>query len=714
MIATLTTMGGVNVQAQVTPPTMGAVIYPQTKRDDVSSDYQGVMVKDPYRWLETDWRASNEVKDWIVAQNRISRTYLEAIPQRELIRKRLDDLFDIEQVSTPRVINGRQFYMRRGPGEQQSALWVREGEAGTGRKLLDPAQWSKDGTRALAGTVVAPQGHLVAYAVQDAGSDWRVWRVADVVTGQDLGEAIRWNKFTDVIWAPDGSGFYYTRFPVPVAGTEHMAGNSGEQLYFHKLGQSQDSDRLIYEDQANPDYLFAARMSSDGKYLLISSGYAGDGPILLYKNLQSDGAFQPVVPVTDSSLDSLQFVSSLGDDIYFTSNIGAPNGRLLRMKPGNKPVSVIPETELPLVHVTRWGNYFLAQYLRDATSVVKVYSLKGKYIRDVRLPGLGTAHGFASGPDKTSVYYGFTSLAVPDTSYRYDLITGQSTLVYRPLGAMKPEDYEVKEVFFTARDGKRIAMFLGHRKDVEPNGHTPVLLYGYGGFGWLLTPDFRPEQVTWMDMGGVFAMPILPGDGVYGEPWHQAGMLENKPAVFDAYIDAAQYLIDQGYTDPGHLASFGYSNGGLLVGAAITRRPDLFAVALPTVGVLDMLRFPKFTNGRLWSTEYGDPEDPKLFPVLYGYSPYHNIVDGRKYPAVLVGTADTDDRVAPPHSLKFAARLQAAAAPGAPVLLSVAFNAGHGAGTSRSQVVSDAADRMAFTLFNMKFDLPADFGTPQH
>lgn len=670
---------------------------------------------DPFLRLERDIRADVELRAWVAAQNGRSRAYLDAIAERPAIAARLDALSDIAILSAPRVAGGRHFYRRRDAGEEQASLHVRDGEAGEVRRLLDPIAWAADGSAALAGFAVDRQGRHVAVARQEAGSDWRSWHVIDVESGQRLADDVRWNKFADIVWDAAGEGFYYTRFPSPGDADVFLAGNRGLQLYHHRLGDPQSADRLVYEDRDNPDHLFAPALSPDGRYLFISYGYTGGGPRLLMRDLLSDGPFVPLFAGDASPLTTIRFVGSDGPRLFFLTNIDAPNRRLVMVDaddPEAAPVSLIPERRFPLQDVAHAGGRFFAQYLEDAKSRVLVFDEGGRPTGEVDLPEPGLARGFNGDDDSGAVYFEYSTFARPFAVHRYDIAAGRTVPVEHPEGPVDPSAYHVEQRAFTARDGKRITMFVARRADLADGKPAPVLLYGYGGFGLSFPPDFRPEQVTWMDMGGIFAFPALPGGGEYGRAWHEAGRLENKPAVFDAFIDAADYLIGQGLADPARIAAFGYSNGGLLVGAAVARRPDLFAVSLPTVGVLDMLRFPMFTNGRLWATEYGDPADPAMFPILAGYSPYHTIRPGLRYPATLVGTADTDDRVYPAHSFKYAARLQADADPANPVLLNVESNSGHGAGTRRSQVVASAADRLAFTLHMMGMTLPPDF--PNH
>lgn len=683
-------------------------VYPPTPMEPVIDLYGEVAVEDPYRWLEADIRTSSRVQAWTAAQNTVSDAYLQGLEGREQIRARLDALFDIETIGPITVAGQAHFFMRRASGEEQSSLWVRQGEGSEAHRLLDPAQWSADGTAALAGHAVSPDGRYVAYARQDAGSDWRVWRVLDRQTGQTLMDDIRWNKYSSVFWAADGSGFYYARFPQPDA--LFLSGNSGQQLYFHRLGDHQDADALVYEDKANPDYMFIGQLSADGRYLLINTGYAGGGLTLLCKDLaRPDAGFAPIDIGPAEPLAGNYFIGSRGATLYVLTSVGAANWRLVSVdakRPGEIK-EVVPERDFPLRAALLAGDTLILKYLTDGSDTLVSRSLRNGRERAISLPGFGVVQGLSHAAQPGQIYYQYSGFGQPLTTYRYDVARRRSVIVDKPQGPVEPSDYQVEHMVVTARDGNRVPVFIASRKGLARRGDAPTILYGYGGFGASYPPDFRPEQVTWMDMGGVFAIVALPGDGVYGEASHRAGMLANKPAVFDAFNDCAAHLIASGYTRPERLAAFGYSNGGLLVGGAVARRPDLYAAAMPTVGVLDMLRFTQFTNGRLWIREYGDPQDAALFPVLYGYSPYHAVVQGGRYPALLIGTGDTDDRVAPMHSFKYAARLQALADPSRPVLLTVDKNSGHGAGNSRSQTAKGAADRLAFAAHHLGLTIDA-------
>lgn len=688
--------------------------YPPTAIEPVADRYGEVVVEDPYRWLEADIRGSERLRTWTTAQNATADAYLGSLDGRDRIRARLDALFDIETVGPLSNAGGFQFFLRRGRSEEQASLWVRQGERGEAQRLLDPARWSDAGTTALAGFAVSQNGRYVAYAQQASGSDWRVWRVLDRESGDTLSDEIRWNKYSNVFWSPDGAGFYYTRFPEPEA--LYLSSNSGQQLYFHRLGDPQDLDRLIYEDPANPDYMFIGQLSEDGRYLVVNTGYAGGGATLLYKDLnrpQADFVSVDLGPV--EALAGSHFVGAQGTTLYILTSIGAPNGRLVSVdaaRPGEAPREVVAEGRYPLRSVLRSGDRLFLRYLEDGSDRLATQSLTDGARREVVLPGPGVVQGLTSAA-AGSVYYQYSGFGQPLTTYRYDTSRGRSVVIDQPQGPVVPSDYQVEQTIVTARDGNRVPLFLACRKGLKKDGDAPTILYGYGGFGAAYPPDFRPEQVAWMDLGGVFAIAALPGDGVYGEVSHRAGALANKPAVFDAFNDCAQHLIDAGLTRPDRLAAFGYSNGGLLVGGAVARRPDLYAVALPTVGVLDMLRFPQFTNGRLWIREYGDPQDPALFPILHGYSPYHAVSAGQRYPALLIGTGDTDDRVAPMHSFKYAARLQTLADPARPVLLTIDKDSGHGAGNSRSKTAKAAADRLAFAAHHLGLAVPDRFAVPR-
>ncbi|MCP3441293.1 prolyl oligopeptidase family protein [Bradyrhizobium sp. CCGUVB14] len=693
-----------------------ALRYPFAATASRFDRYGATQVEDPYQWLEDNIQTAPRVRNWVEAENRLTRRYLARVPERRAILRRLEALHNIETVSPPVRLDSGKFFFRRRPGDQQAALWVVRSNSSKPVKLIDPASWSKDGTSALADVAYELKGRLVAYAVHDAGSDWRTWRVIDTATGKVFPDEVRWNKFGAAAWDYAGQGFYYTRFSKPPKDEEFRAQNAGEQLYYHRLGEPQAKDRLVYENKANPDHMFIGSVSADGRYLIVNSGFEGGGATLLVEDLtRPEDGFKPISIGKQDQLASNRFVAVQGAVFYVLTNEGAPNRRLVAFDLGhlgNPPRIIIPETTDPLLAVTCGGERFFAHYLHHGKSRIRVFREDGAQDGEVSLPGPGLARGFAGPEDASTVYFDYTSFTTPFSVYRYDIATRRVAPVLRPRGPVNPAHYVVEEAFYTSRDGKRVPMFLAYRKGGLVKGATPTLLYGYGGFGLTFPPDFRPEQVTWMDMGGLFAFPQLPGDGTYGEEWHRAGMLQNKPAVFDAFVDAAEYLVGAGYTNPRKLAALGYSNGGLLIGATTTKRPDLFAVAFPTVGILDLLRFPQFNNGRLWAREYGDPEDSKMFPILRSYSPYHNIQPGRRYPAILIGTAETDDRVAPMHSLKFAARLQALAASDKPVLLQVEMKAGHGAGTKQSSVANEAADRLAFSLKNLDMRLPPGFGRP--
>lgn len=702
-------LGGAAVAASVVPGPLSAAArrawgaYPPTPIEPVVDSYGGVDVADPYRWLEADIRTSSRVADWVAAQNRVSRPCLAGLEGRSAIAARIDALDEIERIGLPQAAGERLFYTRRLAGAEQASLWMREGETGTPRRVLDPADWSDRGDVALADFVVSRDGRHVAYAVQTAGSDWRVWKVLDLDAGRTLSDEIRWTKYAGVFWAPDGTGFYYTGFPAPDPQALYLAGNRNLQLRFHRLGDPQAEDRLVYADPENPDWLFVGRLSQ-GRFLVINTGYAGGGAQLLWKDLSVEGSdFTPVQFGVFQPLTGNRFVGSVGSRLLVMTNVEAPNWRLVSIdadRPQDPPVEILAEGDQPLVSVRLLGKRLYACRLNDGEYRLTIHEAEGALTGEIVLPGAGRLRGPAPGRHDDEIFYQFCGYAQPYTTYRHDVTRGVSEVIDRPAGPIASGDYVVERVMAETRAG-RLPVFLGYRRGAIVPGDTPLILYGYGGFGDWYPPDFSPEQVTWMDMGGIFAIAALPGDGAYGEALHRAGMLENKPAVFDAFNDCAEHLIKAGYTRPERMAAFGYSNGGLLVGGAVARRPDLYAAAMPTVGVLDMLRFPAFTNGRLWIREYGDPQDPAMFPILHGYSPYHAVVAGQTYPALLIGTGDTDDRVSPTHSFKYAARMQALADPSRPVLLSVEMDAGHGAGNSRSKTAAAAADRLAFAAWRL-------------
>ncbi len=684
--------------------------YPETRKTDHTDDYFGVPVADPYRWLENDVREDEEVANWVAAQNDLAFGYLKNLPGRERIEKRLKALWDFEKFSLPSQKGGRIFYGHNDGLQNQFVLFAQDDNEGP-RVLLDPNTWSEDGATALAAYYPSPDGSRVAFMVQDGGSDWRTVRVADAGTGAVLDDALEWVKFSGVSWAKDGSGFYYSRYPEPKEGEAFQSLNLGQAVYFHKIGDGQDKDTHIYARPDEPDQGFAAEVSSDGSTLIVTVWKGTDSRYeLVLIDLEHPGA-EPVDLVTGFAHDYSYIATAEGRHFFF-SDENAPRGKVLSTlaKPasqGAQWTEVVPEAEGVLSGVTIVGGRIFANYMEDVKSAVRLYALDGAPLGEVHLPGLGTAMGFSGEPDDAETFYSFESFNHPPTLYRYDIATGAQLVFREPEAPFDPEDYEVRQVFYPSKDGTKIPMFLAHRKGLDLSKGAPALLYGYGGFNVSLTPGFSVTRLQWMEMGGVYALANLRGGGEYGKDWHDAGRLHKKQNVFDDFIAAGEYLIGEGVTTKDKLAILGGSNGGLLVGAVINQRPDLFAAGLPAVGVMDMLRFNQFTAGRFWTDDYGDPAKEEDFRTLHAYSPYHNIRSGEDYPAILVTTADTDDRVVPGHSFKYAAALQAAGIGDRPHLIRIETRAGHGAGKPTDKIIEEYADMWAFAAHETGLAVPA-------
>lgn len=676
--------------------------YPPTKTVDQKDTYHGTVVADPYRWLETDVRASKEVADWVAEQNKVSEAFLKEIPQREAIKKRLTELWNHERYTAPSKVAGRFFFSKNDGLQNQSVLYVQDAADAPPRVLLNPNEWTKDGTKALAGLALSDDARYAAYAIAEAGSDWTTWHVVDIDTGKVLPDEIKWVKFGGASWNRDGKGFFYSRFPEPKAGEKFQGLNVNQQLWFHRLGTPQSEDVLVYARPDQPKWGVTGGVTDDGRYLVIN---LSDGTTSRKSRTYVKDLAEPLgmpVPVIDDFESVNSFVGNDGQTFYFRTDRGAPKGRLvavdLKKPQAENWTTLIPEGEDNLVSVSYVGNQFVANYLKDARSAIKVFRTNGQHLRDVELPGIGSAGGFGGKPTDTETYYTFSSFATPPSIFRHDLITGESKLFRQSKVAFDPNAYEVKQVFYSSKDGTKIPMFLTYKKGLKLDGNNPTLLYGYGGFNISMTPSFSVARIAWLEMGGVYAVACLRGGGEYGKTWHRAGTKLQKQNVFDDFIAAAEWLVKEKYTQPSKLAIQGGSNGGLLVGAVMCQRPDLFGAALPAVGVMDMLRFHKFTAGRFWVDDYGSSENPEEFKALLAYSPYHNLKEGTKYPATLVTTADTDDRVVPGHSFKFAARLQQCQAGPAPVLARIETRAGHGAGKPTSKLIEEVADQYAFLV----------------
>jgi prolyl oligopeptidase len=680
--------------------------YPPSYPDPTVVDiYHGQAVPDPYRWLED--LDSEQTRAWIEAQNHLTFNYLQQIPARQRIRERLTQLWNYEKYSQPFKEGGRYFYFKNDGLQNQSVLYTQESLEGQARVLLDPNTFSEDGTVALSGIAISRArdsgaehaGRYLAYGLSRSGSDWQEWKVRDIETGEDLPDHLRWVKFSGASWTLDGQGFFYSRYDEPAPGSEYESANYFQKLYYHRLGTPQSEDVLVYHRPDQKEWGFAGGVTEDGNYLIISV-WRGTDPknLIFYKDLRDPQS--PVVELIREFEAEYSFVGNDGSRFWLLTDCQAPRRRLVAidLEQPDQVQEVIPEAEETLQGVSLINNQFVAFYLKDAHTQIKTFALDGTYLGEIPLPGLGSASGFGGKRYDTETFYTFTSFTTPPTIYRYDFTTGTSTLFRQPQVDFDPQAYEVQQVFYTSKDGTRIPMFLVHRRGLARTGDRPTLLYGYGGFGIPLTPSFSVGLVAWLEMGGVYAQPNLRGGGEYGEEWHQAGTKLNKQKVFDDFIAAAEWLIAHGYTNPAKLAISGGSNGGLLVGACLVQRPELFAAALPAVGVFDMLRFHKFTIGWAWISEYGSPENPEEFKALYAYSPLHNLKPGTAYPATLITTADHDDRVVPAHSFKFAAALQAAQGGSQPILIRIDTKAGHGAGKPTSKLIEEAADRWAFLV----------------
>lgn len=681
------------------PQSHEPLVYPVTAKAEQVDNYHGTIVADPYRWLEDP--NSDETKAWIEAQNRVTFGYLQTIPARETISQRLTQLWNYEKYGIPFKEQNRYFYFKNDGLQNQSVLYTLPSLEAEPRVLLDPNTLSEDGTIALTGLSVSDDAKLMAYALSAAGSDWKEWKVRDVETGEDLPDHLKWSKFSGASWTTDNQGFFYSRYEEPSEENQFKDVNLNPKIYFHRLGTPQSEDVLIYERPDRKDWLLNGFVTEDGHYLIIvvREGSASKN-LLFYKDLTRPDS--EVVELINTFEASYDFIDNDGTTFWVQTDREAPRGRVVAIDiTAPDPSSwqeIIPQAEETLEGVGLLNNQFVASYLKDAHTQIKIFNLDGSFVREVELPGLGSAGGFGGKRYDTETFYSFTSFTTPTTIFRYDMVTGESTIFRQPQVDFNPDDYEIKQVFYTSKDGTRVPMFITHKKGLELNGNNPTYLYGYGGFNVSLTPAFSPSNLVWMEMGGVYALANLRGGGEYGEEWHQAGMKLNKQNVFDDFIAAAEWLIAHQYTSSRKLAIAGGSNGGLLVGACMTQRPDLFAAALPAVGVMDMLRFHKFTIGWAWCAEYGSPENPEEFQALYAYSPLHNLKPGTAYPATLITTADHDDRVVPAHSFKFAAALQAAHAGEAPVLIRIETKAGHGAGKPTAKIIEEISDRLAFLV----------------
>ena len=673
-------------------------VYPESHKIDQVDDYHGTEVADPYRWLEDV--DSDETKAWVTAQNEVTFAYLESLPARERIKKRLTELWNYPRYGAPFREGARYFFSKNDGLQNQSVFFVQEGLDAEPRVLLDPNILSEDGTVAVVSRAVSRDGKLLAWASSASGSDWRTWHVRDIDTGEDLDDEVEWSKFSGASWDANNEGFYYSRYDAPEEGDEYEDANYYHKLYYHRVGTPQSEDVLVYERPDQKEWGFAGQVSESGDYLVIHV-WQGTSPMnrFFYKDLRDQGA--EVVELIGDLEAEYTFIGNDDEVFYLQTDLEAPKRRVVAVDVTNPARDewheLIAEKDITLEGIDMInGNEFVATYMKDARSVAYRFDHHGRMIGEVALPGIGSVGGLGGHREDTFTFYTFRSYLYPSTIFRYDFVTGKSTVFREPEIDVDLSVYVTEQVFFESKDGTRIPMFVIRNRDVPMDGSNPTILYGYGGFNVSETPYFSISKLAWVEMGGIFAVANLRGGGEYGEDWHQAGMLKNKQNVFDDFIAAGEYLIAEGYTSKAKLACQGGSNGGTLVGAVCNQRPDLWAAALPAVGVMDMLRFHLFTIGWAWVSDYGSSEDPDMFPTLYAYSPYHNLVDGVDYPATMITTADHDDRVVPGHSFKYAARIQEAHAGSDPVLIRIETKAGHGGGKPTSKIIEEVADEWAF------------------
>lgn len=683
--------------------------YPKANKGNVADDYHGTKVPDPYRALEDP--DSPETRAWIDAENKVTMPYLERIPERNEIRAALKRYWDYEKYGIPRKRGGKYFYQRNDGLQNQYVLYTMDSLGAAERVLLDPNKLSDDGTVSLTNYAISEDGKWMAYGLSTSGSDWQEFRVRNIKTRTDLPEVIKWVKFSGASWTKDSKGFFYSRYDEPKKGAELQQQNYYQKLYYHTINTPQSQDTIVYERPDEKEWGFSGSVTDDGKYLIISVRKGTDpNNLILYKDLtQEDSTIVELIPVFEAQFT---FVDNVDSVFWFKTDFHTPRGRMIAIDTADartpKWREVIPQVTATLQSVSSVGERLIATYLKDAQSQVAIFStmhpMDAAHLDGtVDLPGIGSARGFGGRRDDPETFYSFSSFTDPGTIFRLDVSSDEKSVFRKPMIGFDPDDFETRQVFYKSKDGTSIPMFITHKKGLVRNGENPTLLYGYGGFNISITPRFSVSNVVWMKMGGVYAQACLRGGGEYGKEWHDAGRLLNKQNVFDDFIAGAEYLIKAQFTSTEKLAIAGGSNGGLLVGACMTQRPDLFAAALPAVGVMDMLRFSKFTIGWAWTSDYGDPfKDQIHFKNLLSYSPYHNLKPGTAYPATLITTADHDDRVVPAHSFKFAARLQEMHSGGAPVMIRIETKAGHGAGKPTSKRIDEAADKWAFLVKNLK------------
>ncbi len=677
--------------------------YPDTRKSDQVDTYHGTKVADPYRWLEDD--NSAETKAWVKAQNEVTDKFLNALPQREAIKKQFTALYNFEKFGIPSKEGKRYFWTHNDGLQQQSVLYTAASLTGVPQIAIDPNTLSKDGTVALSGTVPSRDGRHLAYGIAGAGSDWQEWHVRDLITGKDLADTIKWVKFSTAEWTPDGHGFFYARYDTPQDGAALTGSNFYQKLYYHRLGDDQTKDVLVYENKTEKEWGFGATVSDDGSFVSIYV-WKGSGRKngLLWMPLKN-GAFDYLTKA-EPKIITLDFdaeytpVGSHGNLVWVKTDKDAPHGKIIAIDLNKADrmhwKTIVTEAVDTLTAASAVGGKIFAQYLKDAVTNVKVYTPEGKFVRDVTMPGVGTAGGFGGRFADTETFFSYTSLTTPGEIYRYNVASGKVSLFKRPITAFNPDEFETRQAFVTSKDGTKFPIFIAYKKGLKLDANNPTILYGYGGFNVSETPNYRVTAATWIKLGGVYVSASIRGGGEYGGAWHDAGTKLKKQNVFDDFIAAAEWLIANKYTQPAKLAINGGSNGGLLVGAVVNQRPDLFGAAVPQVGVMDMLRFHKFTIGWAWVSDYGSSDSAEEFKALYAYSPLHTIQSGKTYPSIMVTTADHDDRVVPAHSFKYAATLQAADTGAAPKLIRIETSAGHGAGTPTTKVIQERSDILTF------------------
>ncbi|MGM0407770.1 MAG: prolyl oligopeptidase family serine peptidase [Bacteroidota bacterium] len=672
--------------------------YPETNKVDQVDEYFGTKVEDPYRWLEDD--RSPETEEWVKAQNKVTFGYLEQIPFREKIKNRLTELWDYETRGTPSKKGDKYFFFKNDGLQNQSVLYMQNSLEDEPKVLIDPNKLSEDGTIALGGTSISNDAKYIAYQLSEGGSDWNEIHVKNIETGEKLNDHIQWVKFSNIAWHKDG--FFYSKYKAPEEGEKLSGVNKFHKVYYHQLGTPAENDKVVFENTDFPLRNFSADVSSDEKYLFVYETESTSGNNLYVKNLQKNDEF---VKLTTGFNYDYRVLDHVDDNLIVLTNYSAPKYKLVKINVNSLDVGnwvdIIPEKSDVLNSCYLGGGKIIASYIKDAHTKLEVYNLKGDYLHDIELPALGAVYGVNSTIDDNEVFYNFRSFTFPPTVYKYDINTKVTETYFEPELDFNPEDYETKQVFFKSKDGIKVPMFIVHKKGLKLNGKNPALLTAYGGFNVSRLPYFSVEQLIWLENNGVFALANIRGGGEYGENWHKAGMQFNKQNVFDDFIAASEYLIDNDYTSPNKLAIRGGSNGGLLIGAVINQRPELYAVAFPEVGVMDMLRFHKFTIGWAWVEEYGSSEDSLHFENLYNYSPLHNISSDKDYPAVMAVTADHDDRVVPAHSFKYIATLQEKYRGKNPILIRIQTKAGHGGGKPTSVRIEEAADKWSFAFYNM-------------